>query len=181
MKCYQMFAIICITTLACCVMCGCARVTPKENRYVDIEYPQVPPDYPFTVIWKRSEGEKARITDLDQHILLDLVLIKCWNEGDHDFKGATISHETGKVYPLYKDVAYVTWDESKRPDGTIYRYVSSVLTVPDVDSDKISAQLENGEIPEEIKIVDYASAGINPFEYLGIDEGDVIEKPNQQH
>lgn len=176
MKYCRMFAIVCLTTLVCCVICGCAKVTPQKNQYVYIEYPQEPPDYPFRVTLPFAAGEKVRLTDLSQHRLLDLVMIKLWNEGDHDFVGANISHKTGKVYPVYEDVAYVTWDESKRPDGTIHRYISTVLTVPAVDSDKITEQLESGETPEGIKIVDYASAGIDPFEYLGIDEVDVIEK-----
>ena len=131
------------------------------------KYPKVPDDYPFnTPIWLRSEAERAHIPSeqLEERILLNMAMVKLWSNGDHDFTGAVI--ENGAFYPLYPDVAYVEWDQNEEPDGTIYRYVGSVLTVGGNDSDAIMDQLNNGEIPAGIKIVDYQSAGIDPYQLL---------------
>ena len=130
------------------------------------KYPKVPDDYPFTPIWQRPEVERARIPpgQLEELELLSMVMIKLWNEGDHDFMGGTISN--GTFYPLYSDVAYVEWDQNEAPDGTVYRYVSRVLTGGGNDSDSIMDQLNNGETPAGIRIVDYQSAGIDPYQLL---------------
>ena len=130
------------------------------------KYPQVPDDYPFTPIWQRPAAERARIPpgQLEELELLSMVMVKLWSEGDHDFMGGTISN--GTFYPLYSDVAYVEWDQNEAPDGTVYRYVSRVLTGGGNDSDAIMDQLDNGETPVGIRIVDYQSAGIDPYEFL---------------
>ena len=131
------------------------------------KYPKVPDDYPFnTPIWLRSEAERAHIPleQLEERILLNMAMVKLWSNGDHDFTAAVI--ENGIFYPIYPDVAYVAWDQYEAPDGTIHQYVSEVLTTSDNDSDKIMDQLNNGEIPEGIRIVDYKSAGIDPYEFL---------------
>ena len=131
------------------------------------KYPKVPDDYPFnTPIWLRSEAERAHIPpkQLEERILLNMAMVKLWSNGDHDFTGAVI--ENGAFYPLYPDVAYVEWDQNEEPDGTIYRYVGSVLTVGGNDSDAIMDQLNNGGTPAGIRIVDYKSAGIDPYQLL---------------
>ena len=46
------------------------------------------------------------------------------------------------------------------------RYVGSVLTVGGNDSDAIMDQLNNGGTPAGIRIVDYKSAGIDPYQLL---------------
>lgn len=131
------------------------------------KYPKVPDNYPFnTPIWLRSETEQAHIPPehFEEQILLDMVMVKLWSEGNHSFTAAVI--ENGTFYPIYPDVAYVAWEQYEAPDGTIHRYVSEVLTTSDNDSDKIMDQLNNGETPAGIKIVDYQSAGIDPHELL---------------
>ena len=168
MKHRQMFLIIGITTVALSATCGCAVLGSRADRSITgFEYPEVPDDYPFnTPIWLRSEVERPRMPSeqLEERILLNMVMVKLWSEGDHDFTAAVI--ENGIFYPIYPDVAYVAWDQYEAPDGTIHQYVSEVLTTSDNDSDKIMDQLNNGEIPEGIRIVDYKSAGIDPYEFL---------------
>ena len=95
-------------------------------------------------------------------VLLHRVLIKLWNEGDHDFVSGSLE-KNGKVYPLYRDVVYVTWRESKRPDGTIQRRIGRFLSAY---NEAIFEQLQNDEIPEGVKLVEYHSAGIDPHEFL---------------
>ncbi len=130
------------------------------------EYPPVPADYPFTPIWLRSEAERAGIPPdrLEAQELLSMAMVKLWSEGDHDFTGGVITN--GAFYPLYPDVAYVEWEQSEEPDGTIYWYASNVLTGGGNDSSKIMDQLNNGETPSGIRIVDYQSAGIDPYQLL---------------
>ena len=79
-------------------------------------------------------------------------MINLWNKGDHDFTGGVITN--GTFYPLYPDVAYVEWEQHQEPDGTSYWYVSSVLTGSGNDSGTIMDQLNNGETPPGIRIVD---------------------------
>ncbi len=168
MKYLQMFLITCMVTIALSVICGCATLGLRTDRSgTGFEYPEVPADYPFhTPIWQLSEAEWAHIPSdqLEGLELLSMVMVKLWSEGDHDFTGGTISN--GTFYPLYPDVAYVEWNQYEEPDGTIYRYVSRVLTTSDNDSDVIMEQLNNGETPIGIRIVDYKSAGIDPYEFL---------------
>ena len=146
--------------------------TSTPEPFVDQEeetskYPEVPDDYPFnTPIWLRSEAERSQIPSeqLEERILLNMAMVKLWSGGDHDFIAAVI--ENGTFYPIYPDVAYVEWEQYKESDGTIYRYVGSVLTSGENDSDAIMEQLNKGETPAGIRIVDYQSAGIDPYELL---------------
>ena len=167
MKRCQVVLIISITTIVLSVIYGCAIVGSKADRSITgFEYPEVPEDYPHKVLWQRSEAERARIPSehLEEQELLSMIMVKLWSEGNHDFTGGVI--ENGTFYPLYPDVAYVEWEEYKEPDGTIHRYVGGVLTTSPNDSDKIMDQLSNGKTPEGIRIVDYQSAGIDPYEFL---------------
>ncbi len=168
MRSHQRVLIACIATAVLSMICGCAILGSRTDRSVTgFEYPEIPDDYPFnTPIWQRSEAARAHIPpeQLEERILLNMVMVKLWSEGDHDFTAAVI--ENGIFYPIYPDVAYVAWNQYEAPDGTIHQYVSEVLTTSDNDSDKIMDQLNNGEIPEGIRIVDYKSAGIDPYEFL---------------
>ena len=168
MRSHQRVLIACIATAVLSMICGCAILGSRTDRSVTgFEYPEIPDDYPFnTPIWQRSEAARTHIPpeQLEERILLNMVMVKLWSEGDHDFTAAVI--ENGIFYPIYPDVAYVAWDQYEAPDGTIHQYVSEVLTTSDNDSDKIMDQLNNGEIPEGIRIVDYKSAGIDPYEFL---------------
>ncbi len=145
--------------------------TPTSEPLVDAEednskYPRVPDDYPFTPIWLRSEAERAQIPQehLEAQELLDMAMVKLWSEGDHSFTGGVITN--GTFYPLYPDVAYVEWEQSEESDGTIYWYASNVLAGGGSDSSAIMDQLNNGETPAGIRIVDYQSAGMDPYQLL---------------
>ncbi len=167
MKSHQRFLIVYMVLFVFSVICGCAILGSKADRSVTgFEYPEVPEDYPHKVFWQSPEAERAHIPPehLKEQELLSMVMVKLWSEGNHDFTGGVI--ENGAFYPLYPDIAYVEWDQYEEPDGTIYRYVGSVLTVGPNDSDKIMEQLNNGKTPEGIRIVDYKSAGIDPHEFL---------------
>ena len=127
----------------------------EENN----EYPEVPPDFPFSVVWQIPEEQRAQLpTTLFQELeVIGLVMVKLWNEGDHDFAGAFM--ENGRVYPTYPDVAYVRWEETEEPGA---RRISEVATADGT----ISEQILNGVIPSGIEIVDQDTAGIDPQVFL---------------
>ncbi len=167
MKSHRWVLIVYMVPFALSMIWGCAILGSKAGRSITgFEYPEVPEDYPYKVYWQRSEDERVKIApeDVGQMELLSMAMVKLWSEGDHDFTGGVISN--GLFFPLYPDVAYVEWDEREAPDGTIYRYAGNVLTTSRNDSSAIMDQLNNGETPEGIKIVDYKSAGIDPYEFL---------------
>ena len=167
MKSHQWVLIVYMVPFVLSVICGCTILGLRTDRSITgFEYPEVPEDYPYRVYWQRSEDERVKIApeEVGEMELLSMAMVKLWSEGDRDFTGGVI--ENGTFYPLYSDVAYVEWDQYEEPDGTIHRYVGSVLTVGPNDSDKIMDQLNNGETPEGIRIVDYKSAGIDPYEFL---------------
>jgi hypothetical protein len=167
MKYLQDVLIVCIVTTGLSMIWGCAILGSEANRSITgFAYPQVPNDYPYNVPWHRSEAERARIPqdELEEQELLSMVMVKLWSEGDRDFTGGVITN--GTFYPLYPDVAYVEWEQHQEPDGTIHRYASNVLTTAGNDSSAIMDQLNNGETPPGIGIVDYQSAGIDPYQFL---------------
>ncbi|MCZ6679961.1 MAG: hypothetical protein O7E52_22235 [Candidatus Poribacteria bacterium] len=131
------------------------------------EYPRVPEGYPLIPPWKMPEGTQANISadNMNQSTLLHLVLIKLWNQGDHDFVAGVLKGSTGKVYPLYPNTLYVRWGEVDLPDGTKKRYIRRTLGPP--GSVKLSTdQLINGEIPVGVKIIDMDSGGIDATEFF---------------
>lgn len=165
MKCLQMFLLISMALIVLLVICGCVPLGQDEIELrmagEPREYPEVPEDYPFPVVWLLPEAEQLQIPQVifENMVLMDRAQIKLWKSGDHDFVGAHLAN--GTFYPKYPDVAYVEWDEHEKPDGTIYRSVSRILTSGQNDGDTIMDQLNKGEIPEGIKIVDVEEAGID--------------------
>ena len=124
--------------------------------------PQVPPDFPFPVVWLQPKEKTVSINELTQRELWGLVLIKKWNEGDRDFVG--VSMNDGKVYLHYPNVVYVKWEDTQLPDGTITKYASLVYG-PGGDS-TISDQVMEGILPPGVQVLDMAASGIDPYEYL---------------
>lgn len=141
------------------IICGCLVSQPK-----DFEYPEIPPNYPFTVSWLQPQEETEKITpdEASQLQLLGLVMIKKWKEGDHDFVGADMNN--GKVYLHYPDVVYVKWENSHKADGTIVKYASEI-SGPGGDS-TITDQVRKGILPPGVQVLDMDSSGIDPHEYL---------------
>ena len=167
MKYLQDILIVCIVTTGLSMIWGCAILGSEANRSITgFAYPQVPDDYPYNVPWQRSEAERVQIPQdqLEEQELLSMIMVKLWSEGDHDFTGGVITN--GTFYPLYPNVVYVEWEQHQEPDGTIHRYASNVLTGGGNDSSVIMDQLNNGKTPPGIRIVDYQSAGIDPYQFL---------------
>lgn len=166
MKYLQMFLPVSMASIVLFVIGGCVPLAQDdmELRMEDKprEYPEAPEGYPFTPVWLRPEEEKLQIPQVifENLVLMDRAMIKLWESGDHDFVGAHLSNEI--FFPKYPDVAYVEWEQYKKPDGTIDQRISDVIAT----SEKIMKQIRNGETPPGIKIVDVAEAGIDVNEFL---------------
>ena len=170
MKHLQGVLIICIVTTGLFTMWGCA-VVGQDDIELRIdgdarEYPEVPDDYPFQVAWLLPEEEKLQIPQVifENMVLLDRAQIKLWKNGDHDFVGAHLGD--GIFFPKYPGVAYVYWNAHEKSDGTIDRYASRVIVSGLLRSDVIIDQLNSGESPEGVIIVDVEDVGIDIKEFL---------------
>ncbi|MDD9975051.1 MAG: hypothetical protein OXU27_13645 [Candidatus Poribacteria bacterium] len=123
-------------------------------------YPEVPTGYPkeMTPTWVKYENPSR------DHELMHRVLIKLWNQGDHNVSGAFM--ENGLVYPLYPNTAYVTYDYAEMPDGTLRRFIRSAsgsgatLTIPPEGGPAV--------LPEDVIALDKDNAGISPYEFLDL-------------
>ena len=165
MKYHRIFLLVILILFGLSAICGCATLSSPTTKY-----PEVPEDYPFSVVWKRPKNETAQIPldTLNQLELLNLVMIKKWNEGDHDFVGGDID-ENGKVLLHYPNIVYVQWEKDERPDGTIVKYPAK-LAGPGGDYSVIVDQVQNGILPPGVFVLDMASSGIDSHKFLKNDD-----------
>ena len=141
------------------IICGCSGLRAKK-----IERPQVPPDFPFPVVWLQPKKQTVRINKLTQRELWGLVMVKKWKEGNR-FVGTSMDMNTGKVYLNYPNVVYVKWEDTQLPDGTITKYVSEISGADSTIRDQVS----EGILPPGVLVLDMKdmdAAGIDPYEYL---------------
>lgn len=139
-------------------------------------FPAVPPDYPRSVFWNNPlYSIENPLIPANRHKDLEIisrVLLKLWKEGERNIFGGTI--ENDKVYPLYRNTAYVSYTERTLPDGNVFRYISrikgrqevkdAVRTVQHPDFSNIFFKT----LPDNMRILEIDSTGINPYEYLGL-------------
>lgn len=136
------------------------HVSPNEFG----PYPEIPSDYSLrTPIWLKNNNIVPGHAAVPFEIM-DRVLIKLWTQGHKNITGASYSPSEGKVYPHYANTAYVNYKEVVLPDGTVYRRVTRIRGGPDIAP--FSKQIMRGKTPASIKIVDYDSAGIDPYTFL---------------
>jgi hypothetical protein len=129
-------------------------------------YPQVPPDYPNQDVWNRPKRTwRLGLDDAAiKHELMNRVLIKLWNQGDREWTGAAT--DGGKVYPYYPNTIYVRWKEDENPDGTVYRYLDSVLGGPEMA--EYDGYFSEGRIPLGVLAIEMDDSGIDPYSFLGL-------------
>ncbi len=118
-------------------------------------YPEIPkgaPVNPFT-------GRERRNMEL-----LMRVVIKKWNEGER-FTGA--SFQGGEVYLNYPNTVYVRYGEPvENEDGTFTR---PIISAGGSNSAFISEyQMRTGQIPSDLRVLEYEKNGIDPYEYLDL-------------
>ena len=126
-------------------------------------YPEVPADYFRQPSWlKYPNGVPGHAAGPFE--IMDRVLIKLWNQGHKNITGASYS-PGGKVYPHYANTAYVSYGKKIiLPDGNVYQPIKKIKGGPDIAP--FTKQIENGNTPAHIKLLDYDSAGINPHIFL---------------
>ena len=135
-------------------------------------YPEVPTGYPTHLqpVWLWSEERQQRHTSsrLESFELIDRVLIELWNQGNRNFTGAIREDTNGKVYPLYKDIIYVTWAELKDDNGKIIgTYARNQLSSDKTQRISFRDYME-GRIPPNIQFMDRETSGIDPYMFLGL-------------
>lgn len=114
-------------------------------------YPEVPSDYFRTPVWAYPDAEFTR-----GHELIDRVLIKLWKQGISSDGGII---ENGRVYPITRGTVYVKW----KGDA-----ISDYIGHPDDDDEQIISILEDKGTPTGITVLDYDTAGIDPYEFLDL-------------
>lgn len=190
MKFHRDVFIIYVITAVLTLMWGCAPLGQDEAE-LEIagearSYPEVPDDYPHPVAWLLPEERKLQIPSVifKNMVLMDRAQIKLWQSGDHSFVGASLTNEI--FFPKYPGVIYVYWKECEGPDGAISRVVDDIVVSGRNDDDAIRDQLNNGKIPQGLKIVDAKEIGIAVNEFLspsyqGSEFYDRIVKKAQSH
>lgn len=114
-------------------------------------YPEVPSDYFRTPVWAYPDSEFS-----PGHELIDRVLIKLWKQGIYCSGG---SIEDGRVYPIRRGTVYVKWKGD---------FISDYLGHPDDNDEQIISILENKATPVGIRVLEYDTAGIDPYQFLNL-------------
>ena len=139
-------------------------------------YPEVPSGFPKEVAWHWSEEKRQEFADvgrLKDMELMDRVLIKLWNRGDRDWRGAKRDDFNGKVYPLYKNYMYVSnWTEVPVAGGKTMPFPvagTSAGTDGWHAPDYLPIFYESGgQLPDHIQFTDYDTAGYDPYTFLNL-------------
>ena len=141
------------------------RETAEEKG----DFPPVPEGFPFTPVWLRIPDYKKGDKLGDEQVAR--VLIKLWNQGDHDFQGGVLRGTDKKIYPIYPDVLYVQWKEKviEHEGGSLtpVRYIASSIGpfLPEFDAvDIVTGDLES-KYPDT-RFVSYEQAGYDPDTFL---------------
>jgi len=138
-------------------------------------YPEVPSDFPKAVIWQGSEEKRQKFADdgrLEDMELIDRVLIKLWNQGDHEWRGAKRDDLNGKVYPLYRNRIYVKhWIEIPVEGGQIMPFPAGGTSGgSDWKPDRYLPIFyeSGGQLPDHIQFIDQDAAGYDPYTFLNL-------------
>ncbi|RKU36349.1 hypothetical protein C6496_13915 [Candidatus Poribacteria bacterium] len=136
-------------------------------------YPEIPAGFPIAVSWQFPDDMfPAGIQR--QGELLSRVLIKLFNEGDHDFIAG--KWHKGKVYPIYPNTFYVEVNEDKiKVEGKTLRTETIRILGPSGTRD-IQKRLEKaifaGETLSGVRVYNMHEHGIDPFHYLFKNKGE---------
>lgn len=131
-------------------------------------YPEIPAGFPKNLMpsWTWSDERKQNMVgQLEDFELMDRVLIKLWNQGDRSFIGVKRQDQSGKVYPIYRNVMYVeNWIE--RRNGEV-RLPASFFGQSDEDINIIDI-MRYESIPTSINFLDARTEGYDPYQFLGL-------------
>lgn len=143
------------------------------------DFPKVPDGFPSDLIPVWIQFPNYQKGDMYTHELIYRVLIKLWNQGDHDFvNNGVYQDDNGRVYPLYRDVVYIEWGEyvSENPDEEVVRFPRFTLATHERSSNPDALgrlftieELTSGTYKSMypgVKFIDYDSAGYDPEAFL---------------
>lgn len=119
-------------------------------------FPEVPEGLDFSPEWE-DPGYPNYENSREQE-LISRVWIKAWKEGKRGIVGASIDHDSGKVYLNYPNTAYIWYEES---EDEAYLRSGGTVTIRLKD-------FQSGNIPPGVTLIDGETAGIDPYEYLGL-------------
>lgn len=129
-------------------------------------YPEIPDDFPEPDIFESL----ASMGDSDMHKALELqkrLIVEFWKRGKSLENVGVTGDADGKVYLLYPDVVYVTWDHWTDENGTTHRYAGVTRGHPDT-AHIYESYLDKGEIPPGITVYEFPDGYIDAYEFLGL-------------
>ena len=141
------------------------------------DFPEVPDGFPsdLTPVWIQfPDYEKG---DMYEHEMVYRVLIKLWNQGDHNFVNGVYKDDNSRVYPLYPDVVYLEWGEAVNEEGQVIRFPRSTIATharePGATGELFTTEeLLSGAYKTkypDLKMIEYADAGYDPQTFLNDD------------
>ena len=136
-------------------------------------YPEVPDGFPQNLmpVWTWSEErQQEQLEGLKNFELMGRVLIKLWNQGDRDWRGAQFDEQNGRVYPLYRNRIYVTrWIEVPVEGGKLVPFPAGGSSGGSGWKPDIEAFVKSGgKLPGHIQFIDRDTAGYNPRDFLNL-------------
>ncbi len=132
------------------------------------DFKTTPDGYPLIPYWDYPEDEQNGWSY--DHKLIDHVLVKLWRQGERDFIGGSIDHDTNRIRAHYLNTLYVEWKEVEHPDGGMVEIITRALGGGDVDWDR------EGPFdlpPPGVRLIDINSTkgkGVDPFSFLTSEE-----------
>lgn len=150
----------------------------EESPVEKGDFPEVPDGFPSDLIPVWIQFPDYQKGDMYKHEMIDRVLIKLWNQEDHDFVSGVYQHDNDRVYPLYRDVVYIEWGETvpDNPDEEVVRFPRFALATHQRSSDPDALgglftveELTSGAYQtmySDVTFVDYGSAGYDPETFL---------------
>ena len=143
---------------------------PVEKR----DFPEIPDGFPsdLTPVW--IEFPNYQKGDMYTHEMIDRVLIKLWNQGDHNFVNGVYKDDNGRVYPLYPDVVYLEWGEAVNEHGQVIRFPRSTIATHAREPGATGGLFTNEELLSGayktkypgLKLIEYTDAGYDPETFL---------------
>ena len=140
----------------------------RESPFGFGSYPLVPLGlFPHgEEVWDEIEAQAKRDWEFAKELeLMVRVRIKFWELGTET---VGISSSNGLFYPSIPDVAYVSWGWKKGEDGERKRYVTGIRS-PAGMSLEVEEMIEAGQTPPGWTIMDYDTAGIDPYTFLELE------------
>ena len=134
-------------------------------------YPEVPDGFSKIPPWFWSEEKRQNFSgSLKDMELIYRVLIKLWNQGDRDWRGAKLDEQNGRVYPLYRNQIYVTrWIDVPVKGGKLVPFPAGGSSGGDDWEPDIEAFVRSGgKLPGHIQFIDRDTAGYNPDDFLNL-------------